>query len=253
MVVSVCILPAGITQRLTVSTEIASRAPIAEAFANRFRHFRGRSEEDVARFIAQGEQVTLGRAEKAAKWKQDALDAGDEAEYAITVSKRALYVRGAAAEDEAFWVKEYEKADAEARRAVKLKREAAAHAEAANQAQKKFIDALKRLKNREEDSSEEVKRAEEESTNAQSVATNSKREADAAVEAASESWAIVSYALRVRASPEDINVFAKRDQTTAEMAMGLERRTRRESYFVSKAAREREAIHKRALKLQAEF
>lgn len=237
-------------QLLIRSTEASERAPVAEAFANTFPSFFGRSEEDVAKFVSKGEKVTLETTENAAKWKQNAIDAGHEAEYAINASKRSLYIRRTAADDQDFWRAEHEKADAEAKRAMKLKREAESHAETASEAHDNFIDALKYRSNM----AEEVKRAEEDFTNAQFIANKLKRDAEAAMEEASESYAIVAYALRARtSSSENLESLIKRDQFNAEKAMGKERQAKRESFFASKAARKREAIHEQALKLQAEF
>lgn len=203
----------------------------------------------MTKFISKGEKVTAETTENAAKWRSDAIDAGHEASHAIAVSKRSLYVRGAAAEDDEFWREEHEKANDAAKKAMKLTREAKRQAEHAAEFHSKFIDVLKRRAA----SEHEVKEAEDEYTNAQSIANDLKRNADAAASEASEGYATVAYALQVRTSPEDIETFVKRDQFNAEMAMGHERRVKRESFFADKAARKREAIHRKALELREKF
>lgn len=235
------------------SPDVEERAPVADVFAKAFPTFIGRSEEDVAKFISKGEKVTTETSENAAKWKRDAVDAGDDAAYALAVTKRGLYVRRAAAEDEDFWKSENKKADELAKKAMKLKREATESADAAAEASRNYIDVLKRSKERNGPAEETVRRAEEESTVAQMTASNLERDADAAAEEAAESYAVVAYALRARASPWDIETFVKRDQMNAEVAMAQERRVKRESFFANKAARKREALHDKALKLRENF
>ncbi|KAF2164881.1 hypothetical protein M409DRAFT_56239 [Zasmidium cellare ATCC 36951] len=225
-------------------------APVAEAFANTFRTFIGRSEEDVAKWLSKGEKVTTETNESAAKWKRDAVDAGDDAAHALAVTKRGLYVRRAAAEDEDFWKSENSKADELAKKAMKLKREAGELAGVAEEARDAFIALLKRSPAA---SGEEISAAEERSASTASAAENTARDAEAANQEAAESYATVAYALKVRASPYDIETFVKRDQMNAEVAMSQERRVKRESFFASKAARRREALHERAVKLRGEF
>ncbi|KAK4494130.1 hypothetical protein PRZ48_014428 [Zasmidium cellare] len=226
------------------------RVPVAEAFANTFRTFIGRSEEDVAKWLSKGEKVTTETNEEAAKWKRDVINAGDETAYALAVTKRGLYVRRAEAEDEDFWKGENEKADDLAKKAMKLRREAGVQAEAADEARKNLIEVLKRSPAASE---EEVAAAEEASNAAASTASNLERDADAATKEAAESYATVAYALKVRASPYGIETFVKRDQMNAEVAMSQERRAMRESFFANKAARRREALHEKALKLRENF
>lgn len=198
---------------LTPSPEIAARAPIAEAFATTFPSFNGKSSEDVERFLTRGAQVTAETTSNAAKWKREAVEAGDEANYAIKISKRSLHIKKQLSADETWIEKETIRADELAKRAEILKREV-------------------------DDTPGEV---------------SLKREADALTEQLAETYATLAYAREIRSSSEDIEVFTTRDQSAAEMAMGKERRVKRESFFQSKAARKREAIHERAVKLRGEF
>ncbi|CAK4034536.1 Hypothetical predicted protein [Lecanosticta acicola] len=219
--------PAPVTKR----GEVAERAPIAEAFASTFPGFYGKSEEDVAKFITKGAQVTTETSAQAAKWTRDATEAGDEVNYAIAMSKRSLHISKRMSEDEEWVEKEYERADSLARRAARLRREAVAAAETAS----------------------EGKGTAEEVRFQSFAALNAKREAETALEEVAEAYATVAYALKIRSSPQSVEFFTTRDQTAAEGAMGRERRARRESFFANQAARKREAVHEQALKLRDEF
>lgn len=199
--------------RLTLSPEIAVRAPIAEAFATTFPGFTGKSQEDVDKFLTKGAQVTAETTSNAAKWKRDAIEAGDEADYAIKISKRSLHIKKQLTADETWIEKETVRADELARKAEKLKR--------------KIVS-----------SSEDV---------------SLRREANALTEELAETYATLAYAREIRSSSEDVEFFTTRDQSAAEMAMGKERRVKRESFFQNKAARKREAVHEQAVKLRAEF
>lgn len=199
---------------LTPSPEIAARAPIAEAFATTFPGFNGKSSEDVEKFLIKGAQVTAETTSNAAKWKREAVEAGDEANYAIKISKRSLHIKKQISTDETWIEKETIRADELARKTEILKRQIA-------------------------------------SSNQEDILL--KREADALTEKLAETYATLAYAREIRSSSEHIEFFTRRDQSAAEMAMGKERRTKRESFFQSKAAKKREAVHERAVKLRGEF
>lgn len=205
--------PKPIPYRTDALPEIAARAPIAEAFATTFPGFNGKSSEDVEKFLTKGAQVTAETTSNAAKWKRDAVEAGDEANYAIKISKRSLHIKKQLTADETWIEKETVRADELARKVEKLKREVASTPEN----------------------------------------LSLKREASALTEELAETHATLAYALEIRSSSEGIEFFTRRDQSVAEMAMGKERRVKRESFFQSKAARKREAVHERAVKLRGEF
>lgn len=135
-----------------------------------------------------------------------------------------------------------------------MKRKAQVAREAANQANDIFTaTVLQRVSRDSAVTDADVWEAHTAAHEASVLADNIRRETEDAMSDATEAYALVAYALRIQESSESVDAFVARDETTVEGAMTKERQAKRELFFATNAARKREAIHERTLKLRDDY